>query len=106
MVKRARGEFKDLGYAFHWDFENNPLSVDNAIDKRNTTPRTFAIHCDVQRCIWNLSSDERGDGLGNCDRYEAWNVLEISELEIDDMMDCPWYSGRRGRSLWSITPKH
>ena len=76
--------------------------------KENKTPRTTKVICSITKCIWH-EQNEREDGLGNCGKIEAWNIVpeEIEETEVDgDMTSCIWYNGMtRRQTIASVTPK-
>ena len=92
------------GYPIYIQYKD---SIFDRKDLSNKTPRTFPIKCNAKKCMWNLRERQK-EGLGNCDRDEAWNDVEAQELEIpDDMSECPWYAGSHHRkTLWSIQNQH
>mgnify|MGYP001581685513 FL=1 len=88
------------GYPMYLNYAKSPFDKPDLTDKN---PRLFPIECKVTQCIWNIGNNHKDNGMGNCDRHEAWNILDVEYLEIENKEDCQWYSGRgRGRTLASI----
>ena len=89
------------GYPMYLNYANSPFDKP---DLTNKLPRTFPIDCKISACIWNRRDND--EEFGRCDRHEAWNILDVENLEITSKNECLWYSGKgRGRTLSSIQAK-
>lgn len=98
-LMKSRGyNLRDRGYAFAHIVEEKPWEDINEL-KKNRTPRTFPISCPLTKCIWNRKYESNDMEHDSCSREEAWNVLDVEELEmVDDNLKCPWYSGMTRRA--------
>ena len=86
-----------LGYQIKYGVDEKPWA-DSASLRDNRTPRLFPVRCSIEKCVWNRPYKLGTVQEDSCGREEAWNILEVEELEISgDMFDCPWYSGMMRR---------